>query len=82
MSPRARVVLLLGTEKDQTAEEMLKRGLKDDDWSVRAASAQVIAQTARFEMRDSLLPLFEDKKEKVRFRAAGAYLHLYLVRHE
>jgi HEAT repeat protein len=78
LSARATVLLLLGKEKDQQSLELIKRGLTDSDWSVRASAAQLIAHTAQAEMRDLLIPLFDDKKEKVRFRAAGAYLHLYL----
>jgi hypothetical protein len=37
---------------------------------------------AKSDLRESLVPLFEDKKVKVRFRAAGAYLHLYLQPHK
>jgi HEAT repeat protein len=78
LSARASVVLLLGKEKNAPAVDLLQRALTDSDWSVRAAGAQMIAQTGRLELRDSLLPLFADKKEKVRFRAAGAYLHLFV----
>jgi len=78
LSARAAVLLLLGREKTPAALDLLKRGLTDDDWSVRASAAQVIAYTGRSELEESLVPLFNDKKDKVRFRAAGAYLHLYL----
>lgn len=79
LSPRAEVVLLLGRAKDQATADLLTGSLNDSDWSVRAAAAQVIAQTARVNMRDALVPLFDDGNDKVRFRAAGAYLHLYLA---
>ena len=78
LSARANVLLLLGKERDPQSADLIKRALTDDDWSVRASAAQVIAHTARVELRESLVPLFDDKKEKVRFRAAGAYLHLFL----
>jgi HEAT repeat protein len=76
LSPRASVVLLLGKEKDSEARRILENGLKDKDWSVRACAAQIIAQTARMDLVELLPPLFDDKDDKVRFRAAGAYLHL------
>jgi len=78
LSPRASALLLLATEKTPQATSLLQKALTDDEWSVRAAAAQLVAHTARADLRQSLVPLFEDKKEKVRFRAAGAYLHLYL----
>jgi HEAT repeat protein len=77
LSPRAHSLLILGKEKSPEATQLIERGLTDKDWSVRAAAAQLVAHTARTELRESLLPLFDDKKEKVRFRASGAYLHLY-----
>jgi HEAT repeat protein len=79
LSARATVLLLLGKDKSPQAVDLIKRGLKDDDWSVRASATQLIAHTAQTELRESLVPLFDDKNEKVRFRAAGAYLHLYLT---
>jgi HEAT repeat protein len=77
LSPRAKVLLLLGRQQNESALDLLKRGLTDDDWSVRASAAQTISNTARKQLQNDLIPLFSDKKEKVRFRAAGAYLHLY-----
>jgi HEAT repeat protein len=79
VSDRANVLFILGRTKSSESLDLLRKALQDDDWSVRAVAAQMIAQTARTELRDSLPPLFEDKNHKVRFRAAGAYLHLLLV---
>jgi HEAT repeat protein len=78
LSPRASALLLLGREKNPQTVALLKKALTDSDWSVRATAAQLIATTAQTELRESLAPLFDDKKEKVRFRASGAYLHLFL----
>jgi HEAT repeat protein len=78
LSPRASALLLLGREKKPQTVELLKKALTDSDWSVRATAAQLIANTAQTELRESLAPLFDDKKEKVQFRASGAYLHLFL----
>jgi HEAT repeat protein len=79
LSPRAASLLLVSREKDPQTTVLLKEGLKDKDWSVRASAAQAIAFTARVSLRDALVPLFADGKEKVKFRAAGAYLHLALL---
>lgn len=79
LSPRAVSLLLLAHEKSDWSSELLKNALADDEWSVRAAAAQMIAYGARADLRDDLVPLFSDKTAKVRFRAAGAYLHLALV---
>jgi HEAT repeat protein len=82
LSARASVVLLLGKEVDPQSVDLVKKSLTDSDWSVRAAGAQIISHGARAELSESLVPLFQDKKEKVRFRAAGAYLHVYRRQHK
>jgi HEAT repeat protein len=79
LTPRAVSLILLARDKNSSADALLQSGLSDKDWTVRAAAAQMIAFTARSGMREELVPLFEDKTEKVRFRAAGAYLHLALL---
>lgn len=76
LSPRAASLLLLAKEKSEETDSLLREALKDKDWSVRASAAQMIAYTARTGLSEDLVPLFTDKKDKVRFRAAGAYLHL------
>jgi hypothetical protein len=75
-SPKASTLMLLAKDKSAETDALLREGLGDKDWSVRAAAAQMIAFTARRRMKDDLVPLFSDKSDKVRFRAAGAYLHL------
>jgi HEAT repeat protein len=79
MSDRAYVLTMLCQTKSEESVAMLRKALQDEDWSVRATAVQMIAHTAQAELRDALLALFEDKSEKVRFRAAGAYLHLLLM---
>jgi HEAT repeat protein len=79
LSPRATALLLLARQKDSWTTNLLKNALGDDDWSVRASAAQLIAYGARTELSQGLVPLFADKDQKVRFRAAGAYLHLASV---
>jgi HEAT repeat protein len=80
LSAKASILLLLARDKDPQSLDLIKQGLADSDWSVRASAAQLIATMAKRDLRESLVPLFDDKKEKVRFRAAGAYLHLYLLK--
>jgi HEAT repeat protein len=79
LSDRAQVLFVLTRTQNQESLALLRRALHDDDWSVRASATQIIAQTAQAELRESLVPLFEDKNYRVRLRAAGAYLHLSLV---
>jgi len=54
----------------------LRNALIDNDWSVRAAAAHAIAVRNDPALEKDLLPLFDDKKEAVRVRAAAGYLRL------
>jgi HEAT repeat protein len=82
LSPRATALLLLARNKDPQSDLLIREALKDKDWSVRASAAQLIAYTARRDLRQRLIPLFSDKNAKVRLRAAGAYLHLAVLAKE
>lgn len=75
-SARASAMLLLCQKKDKACGEMLDASFTDDDWSVRAAAVQLILGQRDVKRRERLPELFHDKKEKVRYRAAGAYLAL------
>ena len=55
---------------------MLDLAFADDDWSVRAAGVQLVAGSRDPVVRDKLAGLFGDKSDKVRYRAAAAYLRL------
>lgn len=76
---RASALLLLGTEQGEQIDLLVREGLKDKDWSVRAAAIQVIAFSNRKGFEDELISLFEDKEIKVRFRAAAVYIRLRLA---
>jgi HEAT repeat protein len=79
ISDRGTALFILCRTKNSQSLSLLRKALQDNDWSVRAVAAQMIAHTAQTDLRDSLPPLFKDKNRKVRFRAAGAYLHLSLI---
>lgn len=76
LSPRATIVLMLGRQRDADTDKLLLFALKDKDWTVRASAVLMIALTAREKLRQDLVPLMNDSDSRVRFRAAGAYLHL------
>ena len=76
---RASALLLLGTEQDEQIDALIREGLKDENWSMRAAAIQVIAFSNRKGFMEELVSLFEDKKIKVRFRAAAVYVRLRLA---
>ena len=58
----------------------LQDALTDKDWSVRAAAVHAIALRNNPALEKDLLPLFEDKKEAVRVRAAAGYLRLESIK--
>ncbi len=72
------LILLCQDPKKQVSgcASMLDRAFVDDDWSVRAAGVQLVAGSRDPVMRGKLAGLFGDKSEKVRYRAAAAYLRL------
>ena len=72
------LILLCQDPKKQVAgcASMLDRAFVDDDWSVRAAGVQLVAGSRDPVMGGKLAGLFGDKSEKVRYRAAAAYLRL------
>jgi HEAT repeat protein len=75
-SARAAALLLLGHEKDAATADIVKADLTDKEWSVRAAAVHVVATHPYPALREDLIPLFDDKKDGVRLRAAAAYLAL------
>jgi HEAT repeat protein len=76
VSGRALAALLLGKDKGTASLEILRDALSDKDWSVRAAAVHSLALRNQPEVRRDFVPLMEDKKEQVRYRAAAAYLRL------
>jgi len=80
VSGRAATALLLSTDKDPEVLLALEDALSDKDWSVRAAAVHAIALRNNPALEKDLLPLFEDKKEAVRVRAAAGYLRLESIK--
>lgn len=76
VSGRAATALLLGTDRNPDVLPALQDALTDKDWSVRAAAVHAIALRNSPALEADLVPLFEDKKEAVRVRAAAGYLRL------
>jgi HEAT repeat protein len=76
VSGRALAATILAREKDEATVAALRQALADKDWSVRAAAVHALALSDRSELRDDLVPLLDDKKEAVRYRAAAGYLRL------
>ena len=79
LSARANVLLLMVTDKSEESKSMIAAALTDHDWSVRAVGIQTVAMLNWVEFQPKLVELLDDKKEKVRFRAAAAYLRLAAI---
>ncbi len=75
-SARAAVVLMLQGQKDAATRDAIQAALHDNDWSVRAAAAHAVAMWNDPALKQELVPLFDDKKGAVAFRAAAGYLRL------
>jgi HEAT repeat protein len=75
-SPQATAALLLSKDKSAAARRALREALFNEHWPVRAAAAQAIAMSNDPKRAALLVPLLDDGNEKVRFRAAGAWMRL------
>ena len=80
VSGRAAAAILLSTDKGPEVLQALQDALADKDWSVRAAAVHAIALRNDPALEPDLVPLFEDKKEAVRVRAAAGYLRLEAIK--
>lgn len=78
-SAQATVILALAKDTDQTTWDAIVAGLEDKEWPVRAATCHAVAMHDEPALREKLVPLLEDKKDQVRFRAAAAFLRLIVV---
>src|SRR4051794_36554877 len=78
-SARASVVLILENEKDAETRNAIRAALSDKEWSVRAAAVHALAIRNDPAMKEDFVPLFDDKKDAVRSRAAAGYVRLVLI---
>jgi HEAT repeat protein len=77
------VIFSLAKDKnDHTVWAALVAALGDKEWATRGAAVHVIAMHDDPTLIDKLLPLMDDKKEQVSFRAAAGYLRLYIIAHK
>jgi HEAT repeat protein len=78
-SAQATVILALAKDPDPDVWDTITAGLQDKDWPIRAAACHAVALHDQPALREKIVPLLQDKKDQVRFRAAAAYLRLSLV---
>jgi HEAT repeat protein len=82
VSGGAAAALLLSSDHSPEVLKALENALGDTDWTVRAAAVHAIAVRNDPALEADLIPLFEDKKEAVRVRAAAGYLRLEAIKSE
>lgn len=75
-SARAASLLLIGNSRHPALADAVESALADNEWSVRAAAAHLVAMHPFPQFREQLVPLLDDKKDAVRVRAAAAYIRL------
>ena len=60
----------------------LTAAMQDKEWATRAAAVHVVAMHNDPSLLDKFVPLMDDKKEQVSFRAAAGYIRLYIIAHK
>lgn len=75
-SARAVSLLTLCTTKNHACNEMLGTAFDDDDWTVRAAAIHIVTTGNWTGMKSNIAGLIQDRKDKVRLRAAAGYLRM------
>ncbi len=73
---RAAVILILDHQTDATTWNAILAALDDKEMSVRAAAAHAVAVHNDPALKGKLVPLLDDGKDAVKFRAAAGYLRL------
>jgi HEAT repeat protein len=77
------VIFSLAKDKnDPTIWAALVKALGDKEWATRAAAVHVVAMHNDPALISDLVPLMDDKKEQVSFRAAAGYLRLTIILHK
>ena len=77
------VIFALAKDKtDPTIWTALVAAMQDKEWATRAAAVHVVAMHNDPSLMDKFVPLMDDKKEQVSFRAAAGYLRLYIIAHK
>jgi HEAT repeat protein len=79
MAASSVIFALAKGDTDPTTWDALEAALGDKEWATRAAAIHVVAMHNDPALRDKLVPLMDDKKQQVSFRAAAGYLRLTII---
>ncbi len=77
------VIFSLAKDKsDPAVWTAIEGALQDKEWATRAAAVHAVSMHNDPALIDKILPLMDDKKEQVSFRAAAGYIRLYIIAHK
>ena len=77
------VIFNLAKDKtDPTIWSAIVAAMGDKEWATRAAAVHAVAMHNDPTVIDKVIPLMDDKKDQVRFRAAAGYIRLYIIAHK
>lgn len=82
MASASVIFSLAKDKKDPTIWDALVTAMQDKEWATRAAAVHVVAMHDDPSCMDKFVPLMDDKKEQVSFRAAAGYIRLYIIAHK
>jgi HEAT repeat protein len=82
MASASVIFTLAKDQKDPTVWSALVAAMGDKEWATRAAAVHAVAMHDDPSLIDKFVPLMDDKKEQVSFRAAAGYLRLYIIAHK
>src|ERR1700733_4476053 len=82
MASASVIFTLAKDQKDPAVWVPLVAAMQDKEWATRAAAVHVVALHDDPTLLDKVAPLMDDKKQQVSFRAAAAYIRLYIIAHK
>jgi HEAT repeat protein len=82
MASASVIFTLAKDQKDPAVWAALTAALGDKEWATRAAAVHVVAVHDDPALLGKIAPLMDDKKDQVSFRAAAAYIRLYIIAHK
>ena len=82
MASSSVIFALAKAKDDPTVWSALEAAMGDKEWATRAAAVHVVAMHNDPKCMDQFVPLMDDKKEQVSFRAAAGYIRLYIIAHK
>jgi HEAT repeat protein len=82
MASASVIFTLAKDQKDPAVWAQLVAAMQDKEWATRAAAVHVVALHDDPSLMGKVAPLMDDKKDQVGFRAAAAYLRLYIIAHK